>query len=84
MDRADVYKLIDGEREYQIERHLNHKIPHRDEDHSIADWIVYIEEHIAKAKTHIYWLNFDSAMAEMRKIVALGVACMHYIDAPPR
>ena len=84
MKREDVYKLIDGEREYQKKRHEKHIVPHRDEDHSIADWVIYMEEHIARAKLEIYNLTFERAMAEVRKVTALGVACMEHNETKPR
>ena len=84
MKREDVYKLIDGERAYQIERHKNHKVPHRDEDHSVADWITYIEYNVTKVKFWIYHLETEHALREIRKVTALGVACMEYNETPPR
>ena len=84
MHRKDVYKLIDGERAYQLERHRNHPKPHMDEDHSVADWIVYMEYQIQEAKLQIYDLDIDRALESVRKITALGVACMEYNETPPR
>jgi len=84
MTRFEVYKLIDGERAYQLERHRNHNRPHRDEDHSVADWIIYIECHIERAKLMIYHLETEAALEHVRKITALGVACMEYNETPPR
>jgi hypothetical protein len=84
MDRYYVYKIIDGERTYQNRRHERHPVPHRDEDHSVADWLLYIEEHLARAKRKVYDLSTVGAMGEVRKITALGVACMEHIDAPER
>ena len=87
MDRRDVYKLIDGEREYQLRRHdgATAEKPHRDEDHHVADWLTYIEAHIGKCKNCIYYLDTAGAMSEMRKVAALAVAAMEYIiDTPKR
>lgn len=78
MKRKEVYEIIDSEREYQIERHINHPIPHRDEDHSIADWLIYMREHLDRAHIKIYDLNFAEALDEIRKVTALGVACMEF------
>ena len=86
MERPDVFRLINREREYQ-EKRLEQIIaekPHRDEDHHIADWLCYMEEHIRKAQTHVYFLNNNLAMAEIRKVAALAVAAMEYIDTPSR
>lgn len=86
MKRAEVYKLIDGEREYQLQRHeiVNAKFPHRDEDHHVADWIIYIEAQLADAKCCVYDFNINMALSHIRKATALGVACMEYNETPPR
>ena len=84
MYRNDVYDLVDGERDHQLKRHEKHEVPHRDEDHSVADWIIYMEHHIGLAKLWVYHLDTDNALREVRKITALGVACMEYNETPPR
>ena len=86
MERKDVYLLIDGERQYQQNRHeqKNATHPHRDEDHSVADWIVYIRSHVQNAEMWIYDLEKDLALGEIRKIAALCVACMEFNDTLPR
>jgi len=80
MNRAKVYELIDGEREYQLQRPIikNAKFPYRDEDHSIADWLIYMEWHLERAKLYIYNLDFTKALSEIRKVTALGN------ETPPR
>jgi len=86
MDRSQVYELIDREREYQCDRHevKTAVSPHRDEDHSVADWLIYMERHLEQAKLGIYDLNFTKALSEIRKITALGVACMEHNETPSR
>jgi len=86
MDRSQVYELIDEERDYQCDRHevKTAEFPHRDEDHSVADWLIYMEHHLREAKWFVYNLNHPDALREIRKIAALGVACMEYNDTPPR
>lgn len=76
MDRTDVYKAIDSERDYQDEVSNHPNFP--DSSKSIAHWIMFIEIHIDKAKQHIYNYNREAALNEMRKITALGVACMEF------
>jgi len=76
MNRKDVYKIIDGERDYQIKRHKNHPVKHKDVNHSVADWVIYMENQLNKAKEHIYNLDTASALEQVRKVTALGVACM--------
>jgi len=86
MLRADVYLLIDGERKYQLQRHeiVTAKFPHRDEDHHVADWIIYIEKQLAEAKDGVYAFDMNKALGHIRKATALGVACMEYNETPPR
>jgi len=86
MNRTDVYSLIDGEREYQLQRHeiVNAKPPHRDEDHHVADWIVYIESQLNDAKKAVYNLDNETALTHIRKATALGIACMEYNETKPR
>ncbi len=76
MERKNVYKVIDSERDHQEKRHEDHNNPHHDKDHSVADWLIYMKEHIQRAEKHLYMLDRTSAMDEVRKVTALGVACM--------
>lgn len=86
MERNEVYKLIDGERDYQDEKWNTRKtadnIP--DEEKPVAEWINYIEFHIAKAKNNVYHLDTYNALAEIRKVTALGVRTMEIHGAPER
>ena len=84
--RELVYDAIDGERDYQLTRHevVNARVPHRDADHHVADWLTYIEAHIANCKAHVYMLDETPALHEMRKVAALAVACLEYRGCPER
>ena len=86
MERKDVYKLIDGEREYQLKLHeiVNAKFPHRDKDHHVADWIIYMEWQLEDAKKGVYNFDIEKALVHIRKTTALGIACMEYNKTPPR
>lgn len=82
MNRKDVYKLIDGERDYQD---LDvHQVGHDDSKCSVADWLIFIEKQIEEAKVAVYNLRGDIALEHIRKITALGIACMEYNDTKPR
>ena len=82
MKRENVYKLIDGERDYQD---LDvHNVGHDDSKCSVADWIVFMEKHLSLAKEQVYVLDKKRALEEVRKITALGVACMEYNETKPR
>lgn len=86
MERNDVYKLIDGERDYQdqtwVARRTADGTP--DEEKPVAEWINYIEYHLSKAKERVYHLDTPGALAEIRKVTALGVRTMEIHGAPPR
>ena len=84
MKREDVYKLIDGEREYQDAHHQLILEQCRDGEHSIADWTIYVEVHLMKAKYYIYDFKYGAALEEIRKIAALCVACMEHNETKSR
>lgn len=83
MKRSEVYKLIDGEREYQ-----NSKRPlagqKDDKDHSVGDWIIFMERLLSEAKNEIYHLDENAALTFVRKATAVGIACMENNDTDPR
>ena len=88
MKREDVYKLIDGERNYQDERWKDDTMPSGTHVHTPEEWIVYMEDYLAEAK-HICSRNeapacYVQAMAIIRKVTAMGVAAMVQIETPPR
>ena len=86
MERTDVYERIDGERDYQDLRwddrmDINHV---HDVEKPVSEWINYMEFHINKAKTHVYYLQTDDALAEIRKVTAIGVRAMEIHGCPER
>ncbi len=88
MEREDVYKLIDGEREYQNKRWIDDKMPSGTHVHTPEEWIVYMEDYLAEAK-HILSRQeapgcYPAAMAIIRKVTAMGVAAMEQIETPAR
>jgi len=86
MERTEVYKRIDGERDYQdlrwTPRRETNGTP--DEQKPPAEWINYIEYHIAKAKEEVYMLNDEEALAHVRKVAALAVRCLELHGCPER
>jgi len=83
MERTNVYRLIDGEREYQESLPL-HQDKKQQRNTPIASWLIYMEEQIREAKFAIYNLNGDGALEHIRKATAIGVACMEHNDTNPR
>lgn len=80
MNQDDVFKLIKAERDYQDQKFG----PPIDNDNSVAHWLVFIEERIARSKKHLYRLEEESAREELVKIASLAVACLEYNDAKGR
>ena len=86
MERKMVYERIDAERDYQDSRwDLREKFNTTpDNEKSIAEWILYMEHHLNLAKGFVYSLNEHSALAEIRKVTALGVRAMEIHGCPSR
>jgi hypothetical protein len=83
-DWAKVLKALDSEREYQDAKWGPVGRPEHDEQHKLGEWLLYIEKHLEAAKDHIYYFRAVNTMAEVRKVVALCVACMEFRGAPAR
>lgn len=86
MERQEVYKKIDVERDYQdlrwSPRREKNNTP--DEQKPPAEWLNYIEFHLSKAKEKVYMLEDEQALAEVRKIAALTVRCLELHGCPDR
>lgn len=80
MERKDVYKLFDGERDYQDVRWYGKN----NADISVSEWITYIEYQLSKAKNNIYRLDKIGALEEIRKVGALAVVCLENNECPER
>lgn len=84
MERKEVYSIIDGERSYQDIRRKSQYDIVPDEEKFVAEWIIYMEHHLNKAKELVYNLNNENALAEIRKVTALGVRAMEIHGCPER
>jgi hypothetical protein len=87
MNRQDVYKLIDGERDYQDTRWTSETTTSGG-IHSVEEWIVFMEDYLTEAK-HILSRKSKQdadpqAMEIIRKVVAMGVCAMEQHDTRPR
>ena len=87
MTRENVYKLIDGEREYQ-DSIWNCNTTSSCGIHTPEEWILYIEDYLAEAK-HILArrsvaTSYPEAMAIFRKVASMCVAAMEQRETPPR
>ena len=79
MTRQEVYKRIDSERDYQS-KVWNETTSTSKGEHSIEDFIVYMEDYLCEAK-HVLSRTPQpecnkKASAIMRKVTAMGVSCM--------
>ena len=85
MERTSVYKLIDDERTYQdTTRRQNEDETREDHEKSVAEFLLYIEFTLKKAKRSVYELNDKEAMSYVRKIAGLAVAAMEVFETPER
>ncbi len=87
LSRPEVYILIDGERAYQDSRWNVDTTPSGGH-HSLAEWLVYIEDYVNEAK-HIAARESDETANPkvsgiMRKIAAMAICAMEQHGAPPR
>lgn len=84
--REKVYEVIDGERDYQKRLHGN-------DPTAVNSFILYMEHYLTRAReiasTCQDGNNYpgspgQSSLECVRKVVALGVACMEQHGAPKR
>jgi hypothetical protein len=87
MKREDVYKLIDGERDYQDSR-WTPETTSSGGVHTPEEWVLYMEDYLIEAKHELARKSIDVArptvMGIIRKVAAMGVCAMEQIDTPPR
>ena len=86
--RAEVYQALDGERAYQDERWGPRTDQYSAQNERVADFVLYMEDYLARAKDAL--VNQpdpqaqEAALHMIRKVTALGVACMEVNGAPRR
>lgn len=79
MKRKHVYKLIDSEREYQLDKWGD------DRNESIGNFLTYMQVYLDRAKVALTDAQGDeAALNVIRKVTTLGVACMERFGAPSR
>ncbi len=90
MKREEVYKLIDGEREYQDRRWSADHVVRREGNEpnplNVGEFVLLIEGILAEAKAT--WIqeskpNIDTTIF-VRKIAGVAVNCMEQHGAPAR
>jgi hypothetical protein len=86
MTRAEVYDVIDGERDYQRSEILNPNRPDMVPQLSVGETIVAIEKTLDDARRHWYHgaNEHPAAMADLRKIAGLAVQAGENYGMPRR
>jgi len=79
--REEVYKLIDGERDYQDNSSYTYAADDKS-NWTLHDWLVSIETRVCGARDITG--NPDFQMAKIREIAGYAVAAMEHILAPAR
>ncbi len=78
-EREEVYQVIDGERDYQESR-WNISTTNTAGNHSVTEFLVYMRDYVEEALHHVSRHAdpgaSDIALNSVRKVAALGVACM--------
>lgn len=80
MKRNKIYKVIDGERDYQDKKWGGKD---HDKEHGIIDWIEFMENILETAYQYSE-LDEEKALDELRQVVALGIACFEIHGVPDR
>jgi hypothetical protein len=78
MERSEVYKLIDSERDYQS------KWNNIESKNNVSDFIIYMQNYLDAAMADNNPCNPTYSLDSIRKVTALGVACMEMFDTQPR
>jgi hypothetical protein len=85
--REEVYRAIDGERDYQ-EFRWNEKTTSSGGQHTVAEFVLYMEHYLDEARRQLSTQKSPRAEADglefVRKVTALGVVCMEQNGAPQR
>ena len=86
MEKFEVYNRVDGELDYQdlkwVPRRDANGTP--DDQKPPAEWINYMQHHMNEANTAVYNLDDEEALAQIRKVVALGVRALMIHGCPER
>lgn len=83
MNREEIFKRLEQERTYQDKLWGGDK---HDKSHTVGDWLIYMNHYLdrAKIKHSTSYKSDAEALKEMRKVVALGIACFEIYGVPER
>lgn len=72
MIRSDVYKAIDSERDYQDNK-WGEQV---DRSHEVESYVLYMEHYLHKVREELSTKSgVSEGLEQLRKVVALGIAC---------
>lgn len=78
--RSAVYGVVDGERDYQ-----ESKWGEGGKNRTVPEYILFMEHHLEKARRIASTVtDTKEALDSVRKVTALGIACMEENGAPRR
>lgn len=77
--RQEVYNVLDAERDYQDSLWSG-----IDPSNSVGDYLAYIQRYLTAAINEVDPTNPKGSLDNIRKITALGIACMERHGAPAR
>lgn len=87
IERSEIYKVIDGERDYQDIR-WNANTTTSGGVHSVTEFALFMDDYMAQMKHELSRNGnpkaIDLALDTLRKIVAMGIACMEQNGVRPR
>ena len=82
LKRQDVYKLLDGERDYQDNLPSNRT---DGREKTVGDWLTLLDRYVRKAQdSYADTSGDDAALNEIRKVGGLVVHCLEHYGANPR
>lgn len=83
MKREDIYAVLNKERDYQDKRWGGNN---HDETHNLGDWLIYMQHYMDRARIkYTTSMNTNkSTLDELRKVVAIGIACFEQQGLPER
>lgn len=86
-DRDDVYNALDSERDYQ-DQQWNVNTTSTGGQHSVTEFLVFMQDYLTQAMHQVSRegepFASEKALHTVRKITAMGVACMEQHGAPRR
>lgn len=80
LTREEVFNRISAERDYQ-----DSVWGTMDQTNTLGDYMLYMERYLTKAKSQYTGSDeFTDVTVDIRKVVALGVACLEKYGCPNR